>query len=154
MPPFIGVDLVRNSLGLKATATGYLQAGDDYRLLHKDNVWVAGIAVDVKLPFTPKEVPFSSPKTGYPSDETGKIVAENIIRVSKGKSELKKKAWGKIPGICIMDCGKKEVIILSDNLFKPRNFAVMIPNIFYDFSKVIFEKYFLWKTKHGYSFLP
>lgn len=154
MPPFIGVDLVRNSPGLKATATGYLQAGDDYRLLHKDNVWVAGIAVDVKLPFTPKEVPFSSPKTGYPSDETGKIVAENIIRVSKGKTELKKKAWGKIPGICIMDCGKKEVIILSDNLFKPRNFAVMIPNIFYDFSKVIFEKYFLWKTKHGYSFLP
>lgn len=154
MPPFIGVDLVRNSPGLKATATGYLQAGDDYRLIHKDNVWVAGIAVDVKLPFTPKEVPFSSPKTGYPSDETGKIVAENIIRVSKGKTELKKKAWGKIPGICIMDCGKKEVIILSDNLFKPRNFAVMIPNIFYDFSKVIFEKYFLWKTKHGYSFLP
>lgn len=154
MPPFIGVDLVRNSPGLKATATGYLQAGDDYRLIHKDNVWVAGIAVDVKLPFTPKEIPFSSPKTGYPSDETGKIVAENIIRVAKGKTELKKKAWGKIPGICIMDCGKKEVIILSDNLFKPRNFAVMIPNIFYDFSKVIFEKYFLWKTKHGYSFLP
>lgn len=154
MPPFIGVDLVRNSPGLHATPTGYLQAGDDYRLIHKDNVWVAGIAVDVKLPFTPKVIPFSSPKTGYPSDETGKIVAENIIRVAKGRTDLKKKAWGKIPGICIMDCGKKEVIILSDNLFKPRNFAIMIPNIFYDFSKVIFEKYFLWKTKHGYSYLP
>lgn len=154
MPPFIGVDMIRNSPGLHATATGYLEAGDDYRLIHKDNVWVAGIAVDVKLPFTPKVIPFSSPKTGYPSDETGKIVAENIIRVAKGRTDLKKKAWGKIPGICIMDCGKKEVIILSDNLFKPRNFAIMIPNIFYDFSKVIFEKYFLWKTKHGYSFLP
>lgn len=154
MPPFIGVDLVRNSPGLHATPTGYLQAGDDYRLIHKDNVWVAGIAVDVKLPFTPKVIPFSSPKTGYPSDETGKIVAENIIRVAKGRNDLKKKAWGKIPGICIMDCGKKEVIILSDNLFKPRNFAIMIPNVFYDFSKVIFEKYFLWKTKHGYSYLP
>ena len=115
---------------------------------------MAGIAVDVKLPFTPKVIPFSSPKTGYPSDETGKIVAENIIRVAKGRTDLKKKAWGKIPGICIMDCGKKEVIILSDNLFKPRNFAIMIPNVFYDFSKVIFEKYFLWKTKHGYSYLP
>lgn len=154
MPPFIGVDMIRNSPGLHATPTGYLQAGDDYRLIHKDNVWVAGIAVDVKLPFTPKVIPFSSPKTGYPSDETGKIVAENIIRVAKGRTDLKKKAWGKIPGICIMDCGKKEVIILSDNLFKPRNFAIMIPNVFYDFSKVIFEKYFLWKTKHGYSYLP
>ncbi len=154
MPPFIGVDLVRNSPGLHATPTGYLEAGDDYRLIHKDNVWVAGIAVDVKLPFTPKKIPFSAPKTGYPSDETGKIVAENIIRVANGRSDLKKKAWGKIPGICIMDCGKKEVIILSDNLFKPRNFAIMIPNVFYDFGKVIFEKYFLWKTKRGYSFLP
>lgn len=154
MPPFIGVDMIRNSPGLHATPTGYLQAGDDYRLIHKDNVWVAGIAVDVKLPFTPKVIPFSSPKTGYPSDETGKIVAENIIRVAKGRTDFKKKAWGKIPGICIMDCGKKEVIILSDNLFKPRNFAIMIPNVFYDFSKVIFEKYFLWKTKHGYSYLP
>lgn len=154
MPPFVGVDLVRNSPGLHATPTGYLEAGDDYRLIHKDNVWVAGIAVDVKLPFTPKKIPFSAPKTGYPSDETGKIVAENIIRVANGRSDLKKKAWGKIPGICIMDCGKKEVIILSDNLFKPRNFAIMIPNVFYDFGKVIFEKYFLWKTKRGYSFLP
>lgn len=154
MPPFIGVDLVRNSPGLHATPTGYLEAGDDYRLIHKDNVWVAGIAVDVKLPFTPKKIPFSAPKTGYPSDETGKIVAENIIRVANGRSDLKKKAWGKIPGICIMDCGKKEVIILSDNLFKPRNFAIMIPNVFYDFGKVLFEKYFLWKTKRGYSFLP
>ena len=53
-----------------------------------------------------------------------------------------------------MDAGKKEVIIISDHLFKPRNFAIMIPNIFYDFNKVLFEKYFLWKTKHGYSQLP
>ncbi len=154
MPPFVGVDMVRNSPGIKPTPTGYLEAGDDYRLIHKENVWVAGIAVDVKLPFTPKKIPFSSPKTGYPSDETGKIVAENIIRIANGRTDLKKKAWGKIPGICIMDCGKKEVIILSDNLFKPRNFAIMIPNIFYDFGKVLFEKYFLWKTKHGYSYLP
>jgi sulfide:quinone oxidoreductase len=117
-------------------------------------VWAAGIAVNVPLPFTPNKVPFAAPKTGYPSDETGKIVAENIIRVTEGKTQLKEKAWGKIMGLCIMDCGKKEVIIFSDHLFKPRNFAVMIPNVLYDFNKLILEKYFLWKTKKGYSFLP
>ncbi|ETN94481.1 NAD(P)/FAD-dependent oxidoreductase [Zhouia amylolytica] len=154
MPPFIGVDFVQNSPGLKATAAGYIPVTDDYRHVTLPNVWAAGIAVDVKLPFEPGKVPFSGPKTGYPSDETGKIVAENIIRVQQGKNELKKKGWGKIPGICIMDAGKKEVIILSDKLFKPRKFAIMIPNIFYDFNKVLFEKYFLWKTKHGYSQLP
>lgn len=154
MPPFVGVDFVMNSPSLKATAVGYLPVGDDYRHVSIPNVWAAGIAVDVKLPFTPDKVPFSGPKTGYPSDETGKIVAENIIRLSKGKTKLKQKAWGKIPGICVMDAGKKEVIIISDNLFKPRNFAIMIPNIIFDFSKVLFEKYFLWKTKNGYSMLP
>ncbi|MFI0430294.1 NAD(P)/FAD-dependent oxidoreductase [Mariniflexile sp. HMF6888] len=154
MPPFLGVDFVSNSPGLNTTATGYIPVTDDYRHIEIPNVWAAGIAVDVKLPFKPGKVPFSGPKTGYPSDETGKIVAENIIRVTNGKTELKKKAWGKIPGICIMDAGKKEVIILSDKLFKPRNFAIMIPNVFYDFFKVLFEKYFLWKTKNGYSYLP
>lgn len=154
MPPFVGVDFVQNSPGLKATANGYIPVTDDYRHQDLPNVWAAGIAVDVKLPFTPGKVPFSAPKTGYPSDETGKIVAENIIRVHKGEADLKKKAWGKIPGICIMDAGNKEVIILSDTLFKPRKFAIMIPNVIYDFGKVIFEKYFLWKTRRGYSQLP
>ncbi|GAA3553232.1 FAD/NAD(P)-binding oxidoreductase [Snuella lapsa] len=154
MPPFVGVDFVANSPDLHATANGYLPVGEDYRHVDYNNVWAAGIAVDVKLPFKPGKVPFSGPKTGYPSDETGKIVAENIIRVTRGKTELKKKAWGKIPGICVMDAGKKEVIILSDKLFKPRKFAIMIPNIFYDFSKVLFEKYFLWKMRKGYSQLP
>ncbi|QYA25272.1 NAD(P)/FAD-dependent oxidoreductase [Gramella sp. MT6] len=154
MPPFIGVDFVTNSPGLHATEAGYIPVTNDYRHVDYPNVWAAGIAVDVKLPFTPGKIPFSGPKTGYPSDETGKIVAENIIRLSKGETKLKEKAWGKIPGICVMDAGKKEVIILSDTLFKPRKFAVMIPNVLYDFSKVLFEKYFMWKTKRGLSYLP
>ena len=154
MPPFIGVDFVTNSADLKATPTGYINVGDDYRHVDYDNVWAAGIAVNVALPFTSEKIPYGTPKTGYPSDETGKIVAENIIRVSKGRTDLKKKAWGKIMGLCIMDCGKKEVIIFSDHLFKPRNFAIMLPNVIYDFSKVILEKYFMWKSRKGYSYLP
>ena len=154
MPPFVGVDFVQNSQGLTPTQTGYIPVKDSYQHQTLENVWVAGIAVQVDLPFTPGKVPFSSPKTGYPSDETGKIVAENIIRVTKGETKLKKKAWGKIPGLCVMDAGKKEVIIISDHLFKPRNFAIMIPNVFYDVFKVLFEKYFLWKTRKGLSYLP
>lgn len=154
MPPFIGVDFVRNSPSLPSTANGYIPVGEDYRLKELPNVWAAGIAVQVDLPFECKNIPYSTPKTGYPSDETGKIVAENIYRVSQGRSDLKKKAWGKIPGLCVMDAGKKEVLILSDNLFRPRKIAIMMPNIFYDFTKVFLEKYFLWKSKKGYSWLP
>lgn len=154
MPPFIGVDFVQNSPSLTPTANGYILVEDTYQHKQIKNVWAAGIAVQVDLPFTCKNIPFAAPKTGYPSDETGKIVAENIVRLAKGNTNLKHKAWGKIPGLCIMDAGKKEVIIFSNHLFKPRTFAIMIPNVIYDFNKVILEKYFLWKSRKGYAFLP
>jgi len=154
IPPFIEVDFIKNSPDLGATTAGYIPTGDTYRHATIPNIWAAGKAVNVTAPFEQGCVPFNAPKTGYPSDETGKIVAENIVRLAKGKTKLKAKALGKIPAICVMDAGNKEVIILGDNLFKPRRFAKMIPNILGDFSKVLFEKYFLWKTRNGLSYLP
>jgi sulfide:quinone oxidoreductase len=153
MPPFVGVDFVVNSPDLLPNPAGYIPVNDTYQHTKYQNIWAAGIAVDVKLPFKPGKIPFSGPKTGYPSDETGKVVAKNILRYENGK-ELKEKPWGDIPGLCIMDAGKKEVIIVSNKLFKPRVFAIMIPNVIYDFSKILFEKYFLWKTRRGLSYLP
>lgn len=154
MPPFVGVDFVQNSPSLYANQNGYLPVEDTYRHKQLENVWAAGIAVQVDLPFECKNIPFSAPKTGYPSDETGKIVAKNIIRTVNGDTKLVKKPWGKIPGLCVMDAGKKEVLIFSNNLFKPRTFAIMLPNVFYDFTKILLEKYFLWKSKRGYAWMP
>lgn len=154
MPPFVGVDFVTNSPALQATRNGYMPVGEDYRHTVYPNIWSAGLAVDFALPWKPGRVPFAAPKTGYPSDVTGKIVAENIIRVTRGETRLVHKSWGRIPALCIMDAGKKEVLIISNHLFKPRTFAIMLPNVLYDFSKILFEKYFLWKTRRGYSNLP
>ncbi len=154
MPPFIGVDFVQNSPSLKSTQAGYIPVLDSYRHKEIPNVWAAGIAIHVDLPFECKNIPYSTPKTGYPSDVSGKIVAKNILRTAKGRTDLKEKAWGKIPGLCVMDAGKKEVIIFSNRLFRPRVIAIMLPNVFYDVSKVAIEKYFLWKSKKGFSRLP
>lgn len=154
IPPFHGVDLIKNSPKLEATANGYIETNDGYQHKKYPHVWAAGIAVEVKPPFKSGEVPFGVPKTGYPADEIGKTVAENIVRLENGNNKLKEKPYGKIPGICVMDAGKKEVLILTNHLFKPRQFAVMIPNVIYDFGKKLFEKYFMWKTRNGYSRLP
>jgi sulfide:quinone oxidoreductase len=31
---------------------------------------------------------------------------------------------------------------------------LMLPNVIYDFGKVFLEKYFLWKLRHGYAWMP
>ncbi len=154
MPPFHGVDFIKNSPNLEATSVGYVPVNGSYQHIKYPNVWAAGIAIDVPPPFTAGKVPFGVPKTGFPADEAGKIVAENIIRLENGDKNLKEKPFGKIPGLCIMDAGKKEVFIITNHLFKPRQFAVMLPNLIYDVNKRLFEMYFLWKTKKGFSWLP
>jgi sulfide:quinone oxidoreductase len=80
MVPFTGVDLVKNSPKLATPENLFLDVKPSYQHKTYANVWGAGLAVDVKPPFTPGRVPFGVPKTGYPSDTTGKIVAENVAK--------------------------------------------------------------------------
>lgn len=153
MPPFEGADVMQQSPKL-VDKKGFVETKPSYQHIKYNNVFAAGLAVQVKVPFAIDGTPFGVPKTGYPSDVTGKIVAENILRMIEGKKELKEKEWGRIPAICIMDAGHKEVYLLANHLFKPRQFAILLPNIFNDFGKVMLEKYFLWKNKRGLAWLP
>ncbi|WP_420577695.1 NAD(P)/FAD-dependent oxidoreductase [Ekhidna sp.] len=153
MPPFEGADVMKASTKL-VDAKGFVETKPSYQHITYDNVFAAGLAVQVKPPFEIKSTPFGVPKTGFPSDVTGKIVAKNIARIINGKTKLYEKEWGKIPALCIMDAGHKEVYLFANHLFKPRQFAIMLPNIFNDFGKILLEKYFIWKNKRGLAWLP
>lgn len=153
MPPFEGADVMKASPKL-VDDKGFVITKGTYQHVTYDNVFAAGLAVKVAPPFAIKGTPFGVPKTGYPSDVTGKIVAKNILKLIKGETKLISKEWGKIPAICIMDAGHKEVYLVANHLFKPRQFAIILPNIFNDFGKILLEKYFLWKNRHGYAWLP
>jgi len=153
MPPFEGAQVMKDSPEL-VDAKGFVETNGTYQHRKYKNVFAAGLAVQVAPPFKIEHTPFGVPKTGYPSDVTGKIVAKNILRLIQGKTKLVNKEWGKIPAICIMDAGHKEVYLLANHLFKPRQFAIILPNVFNDLGKVMLEKYFLWKNRHGYAWLP
>lgn len=153
MPPFEGAEVMQASPAL-VDAKGFVETTGTYQHIKYKNVFAAGLAVQVTPPFEIENTPFGVPKTGYPSDVTGKIVAKNIIRLINGREKLIEKEWGRIPAICIMDAGHKEVYLLANHLFKPRQIAIMVPNVFNDLGKVLLEKYFLWKNRHGYAWLP
>jgi sulfide:quinone oxidoreductase len=78
------------------------------------------------------------------------VAAENIAVQLRGQEPTKRESFGDIPAVCIMDAGNNGVVILADRMLPPRKHGVMIPGPQSHAAKLAFEKYFLWKMRHGY----
>jgi sulfide:quinone oxidoreductase len=82
------------------------------------------------------------------------VAATNIAAQIRGEEPTRQQRFGEIPALCIMDAGNNGVAILADHMLPPRKHGVMIPGPQAHAAKIAFEKYYLWKMRHGYVNLP
>jgi sulfide:quinone oxidoreductase len=151
VPPFMGAEVVKAS-GL-GNARGFIEVEDTYQTkLHK-NVYAVGIGTAVNVPWQTSHA-VGVPKTGFPAETMARVAATNIAAQVRGEAPVRRESFGEIPAVCIMDAGNNGVVILADHMLPPRKHGVMIPGPQSHAAKIAFEKYFMWKTRHGYVGLP
>jgi len=151
VPPFMGADVVKASrLG---NARGFIDVKDTYQTKEYPNVYAIGIAVAVNAPWTTANA-VGVPKTGFPAETMARVAAENIASQVRGEPPTKEENFRDIPAVCVLDAGNNGVAILADKMLPPRKHGVMIPGPQSHAVKIAFEKYFMWKSRHGYVRLP
>jgi sulfide:quinone oxidoreductase len=151
VPPFLGADVVKAS-GL-GNAKGFVDVKNTYQTVTDPNIYAVGIAAAVNAPWQTANA-VGVPKTGFPAETMAHVAATNIVSQIRGEEPTKEESFGDIPAVCIMDAGNNGVAILADKMLPPRKHGVMIPGPQNHAAKIAFEKYFLWKMKHGYVKLP
>lgn len=151
MPPFVGQDFLKTT-GL-ADDKGYVKVRDTYQTPDHDNVYAVGIAAAVDVPWQ-TSVPVGIPKTGFPTEQMAHVAAKNVASQIRGEEPKEHKEFGEIPAVCVMDAGNNGVMILADHMLPPRKHGVLVPGPQNHAMKLGFEKYSIWKMKHGHVNLP
>jgi sulfide:quinone oxidoreductase len=152
VPAFRGQPVISEADGL-GDDRGFVPVRDTYQSQKYDDIYAVGVAAAVEVPWT-TAVPVGVPKTGFPTEQQAHVAARNIAAQIRGEQPIAHKAFGDIAAVCVMDAGNNGVVILADKMLPPRKHGLLIPGPQAHAFKLAFEKYFLWKSRHGFVNLP
>jgi sulfide:quinone oxidoreductase len=152
VPPFLGQEVVAKATEI-ADDKGYVKVRDTYQTEAYPEVYAVGIAAAVPSPWQTAN-PLGIPKTGFPTEQQAHVAARNVAAQIRGEEPTAHKEFGDIAAICVMDAGNNGVVILADKMLPPRKHGVLIPGPQAHLMKLAFERYFLWKMRHGHVGLP
>jgi sulfide:quinone oxidoreductase len=129
---------------------GFIPVDDLMRHKKYRNIFTIGVAVAIAPPEqTP--IPTGVPKTGFMAVRMAKTAAKAIEADIKGSSMP---APYEMEVMCLMDMGNTAALMKAKPLLPPRQEMILKKALWVKWLKIYFEKYFLWKIRHGYSKLP
>jgi sulfide:quinone oxidoreductase len=129
---------------------GFIPVDKNYRHAKYPNIYAVGVAVAIAPPEqTP--VPTGVPKTGYMTVKMARTAAATIA-ADILKSQLPPAE--DISVVCLMDMGNTAAYMKAQPLLPPRQESSLSESVMFKWGKIGFERYFLWKMKHGLSNLP
>lgn len=129
---------------------GFIPVDKNYRHLKYPNIFAVGVAVAIAPP-EPTPVPTGVPKTGYMTVKMAKTAAATIAADIKNEPLPTPE---ELSVICLMDMGNTAAYMKALPLLPPRQETALKKGIWAKALKIAFERYFLWKIRHGLSNLP
>lgn len=145
-PPFKGVPAVA-PLG---NPRGFIPVDKHYRHTKHRNIFAIGVAMAIAPP-EPTPVPVGVPKTGFMTVKMAKTAAAAVYSDIKGSPPPPQ---SELEVVCLMDMGDTAALMKASPVLPPRQQSYTKKGVWARWLKVSFEKYFLWKMKHGLSNLP
>jgi sulfide:quinone oxidoreductase len=145
-PPFKGVPAVAPM----GNPRGFIPVDKNYRHTKYHNIFAIGVAMAIAPP-GPTHVPTGVPKTGYMTVTMAKTAAATIVAELKNEAPPSPE---ELSVICLMDMGNTAAYMKASPVLSPRQESVLKGGLHYKWLKASFERYFLYKMKHGLSNLP
>lgn len=146
LPAFAGVDPVAAVEGL-CNPRGFVITDSHQRSPRYPNVFAAGVCVAIAPP-EPTPIPTGVPKTGFMIESMVTTVVRNIEAELNGLPANHEGTWN---AVCLADMGDTGAAFVALPQIPPRNVTWAAVGKWVHAAKIAFEKYFLYKMRHGTS---
>lgn len=111
------------------------------------SIFAAGVCVAIP-PLEKTPVPVGVPKTGFMIESMTTTIVENILSIERGEEMHTRPT---LNAICLADMGNKGAAFVALPQNPPRNTNWTSIGKWVHIAKIAFEKYFLYKVRHGTS---
>jgi len=146
LPAFRGVDAVAAVEGL-CNPRGFVLVDSHQRSVKYRNIFAAGVCVAIP-PVEATPIPTGAPKTGFMIESMVTTIVRNIEAELAGRPATFEGTWN---AVCLADMGDTGAAFVALPQIPPRNVTWAKTGKWVHLAKIAFEKYFLYKMRHGTS---